>query len=231
VLVEIYSDVICPWCYIGKRRFEQALAELGDEAADIEVRWRPFQLDPSAPAEGMPALDGYARKFGGPARAVQIVEQVSAVAATVGLEFHLDEAWRANTFDAHRLLWWAEHTAGPAAQGALKERLLRAYFVEREHVGDHEVLARLAGEAGLDPAEAAAVLASSTGSAEVRSELETAGDRDITAVPTFVIDGAWAIPGAQEPETLAIMLRRWKARQAEMQARAAAACADEACEI
>lgn len=238
MLVEIYSDVVCPWCYIGKRRFEQALADLGDEAADVEVRWRPFQLDPRAPAEGMPALDGYARKFGGPQRAVAIVEQVSQVAATVGLEFHLDEAWRANTFDAHRLLWWAETTAGPAAQGALKERLLAAYFTERLHVGDHAVLARLAGEAGLSATEAAAFLASTQGVEEVRADLARAAERDITAVPTFVIDGAWAVPGAQEPETFVQVIRRWHARHGGTAAPAAAgaptagdACADDVCDV
>ncbi len=102
--MEIYSDVVCPWCYIGKRRFEEALNEF-EHADEIDVRWRPFQLDPRAPATPSPVLDAYARKFGGPERAMEIIDHITSVAASVGLDFHLDIAQRGNTFAAHRLLW------------------------------------------------------------------------------------------------------------------------------
>src|SRR4051794_18030031 len=131
MLVEIYSDVVCPWCYIGKRRFEEALARRPD-TADITVVWRPFQLDPNAPTTPSPVVDAYARKFGGEERAIQIVEHLSGVARDAGLDFHLDVAQRSNTLDAHRLLWFALERGGPALQGAMKERLLQAYFVDGE---------------------------------------------------------------------------------------------------
>src|SRR5215207_5970885 len=106
VLVEIYSDVVCPWCYIGKRRFEKALAGF-DRADEVKVVWKPYQLDPTAPPTPTPVREAYARKFGGPDAASQIIDRVTAAAAGEGLEFLLDRALRANTFDAHRLMWWA----------------------------------------------------------------------------------------------------------------------------
>src|SRR6478672_8605700 len=130
--IEIWSDVVCPWCYIGKRRFEEALREF-EHADEVEVRWRPFQLDPRAPSTPTPVLDAYARKFGGPEQARMIVDRITAVAAEVGLDFHLDIAQRGNTFDAHRLLWLVRDD--PSLQGALKERLMRAYFVDGADIG------------------------------------------------------------------------------------------------
>ncbi|MCX7274371.1 MAG: DsbA family oxidoreductase [Burkholderiales bacterium] len=125
--VEIWSDVVCPWCYIGKRRFERAVAEV---AGEIEVRavYRPYQLDPTAsPGKATPVIDAYAKKFGGPEQAAKIIEHVSGIAAAEGIEFRMYRALRANTVLAHRLLWVAEATG---EQHALKERLLRAYFEE-----------------------------------------------------------------------------------------------------
>jgi predicted DsbA family dithiol-disulfide isomerase len=207
MLVEIYSDVICPWCFIGKRRFEEALAT--HPAADqIEYVFRPFQLDPRAPADPTPVLDAYARKFGGPSEAIRIVDHLTTVAASAGLTFHLEKALRVNTFDAHRLL---EHTLshqGATAQQRVKERLLEAYFVEGENVADRATLARLAADTGLDADPVAELLAGDDGVEEVEAALAGAYELGITAVPTFVFDGRWSVPGAQEVETFHRVLDR-----------------------
>ncbi|MBI5088237.1 MAG: DsbA family oxidoreductase, partial [Actinobacteria bacterium] len=158
--VEIWSDIVCPWCYIGKVRFERAVAEVAD---DIEVRWvyRPYQLDPRAPAgAATPVVDAYAAKFGGPERAQQIIQHVTSVAAAEGIEFRMDRALRANTFLAHRLMWLAE---GSGHQHALKTRLLRAYFEDGLDIGDPDVLARCADEVGIAADRARAFLDSDEG--------------------------------------------------------------------
>ena len=215
VRVEIWSDVVCPWCYIGKRRFERALAELHGEI-EVEVVYRPYQLDPTAPlGTTTPVSEVYAKKFGGPERAEQIFEHVTRIADDEGLDFQLDRALRANTRDAHRLLWFAEQRGGPVVQGAVKEQLLRAYFTDGLDVGDREVLADTAAEAGLDRAEVAAFLDGVDGTAEVDHHLRTAHERGITAVPTYVIDDAWAVPGAQEPDTFVQVIRRMVAKRDE----------------
>ncbi len=220
--VRIYSDVVCPWCYIGKRRFEAALAL--PEAPPVTVTWLPFQLDPGAPTPGGPVSEAYAKKFGGADRAQQIMAQTTEAAAGEGLGFRLDRAVRSNTFDAHRLLWWAagdlraDAAAPPVGltsdgllagrQSALKESLLAAYFVEGLDVSDHRVLAARAAAVGLDADEATEVLASDAGASEVRTEIAGAASADVTAVPTFVLDGRLAIPGAQDAATIARYLSR-----------------------
>ena len=210
VEVEIWSDVVCPWCYIGKRRFETAVAELAEEI-DVHVVFKPFQLDPIAsPGKAGPVLDAYAKKFGGLERAQQIIDHVTAVAADSGLQFRMDRALRANTLLAHRVLWLAQATDN---QVALKERLLQAYFIDGLDIGDHEVLAECAGEVGIDHGRVLAFLDSDEGVAEVRDELRSAAEMEITAVPTFVFDGKWMVPGAQEPETFAQVLRRVVAKR------------------
>ena len=215
--VEIYSDVVCPWCYIGKRRFEAALSEMarrdGAGRPDIEIVGRPYQLDPTAPATPTPVIDAYARKFGGPEQAFRIIDHVTQVAAGEGLQFRMEEAVRANTFDAHRVLWLAEREGGSALQNAVKERLLRAYFSEGRDVGDHATLVALAAEAGMDEGIVGDALACDTAAAEVRAELATATERGITAVPTFVIDGQWGIPGAQDAEVFVRVLDKMMMRE------------------
>ena len=203
MLVEIYSDVVCPWCYIGKRRFEAAVAR---HDGRVDIVWRPFQLDPRAPTTPTPVADAYARKFGGPDEAASIIDRVTSVAAAEGLDFRLDIAQRANTFDAHRLLWWAQHEGPPGRQSALEEQLMRSYFTQGEAVSDHEVLARAAARAGLDAADAADFLASDKGTAEVRAELVEGPERGVTAVPTFVFEGQWAVPGAQDADVFVRVL-------------------------
>ena len=204
MLVEIYSDVVCPWCYIGKRRFEAAMASF-QWRDRVEVVWRPFQLDPTAPKQAGYAFDAYAKKFGGPAEAARIIDHVTSVAAGDGLEFHLESALRANTFDAHRLLRLALRAG---CQDEVKEQLLRAYFTDSRDVGDRDVLVEIATNVGMRAKDVRASLESDDGVVDIRNEIASAYERGITAVPTFVIDGEWAIPGAQEPDAIIRVLQR-----------------------
>jgi predicted DsbA family dithiol-disulfide isomerase len=209
--VEIWSDIACPWCYVGKRRFEAALAAF-EHRDDVTVTWRSFELDPHAPAErGGERAAHLAEKYGSSleqARAMQ--DQMTAVAAGEGLRFDFAAARDGNTFDAHRLLHLA---AAHDRQDALKERLLRAHFGEGELISDHAVLERLAVEAGLPRDEVAEVLAGDRYAADVRADEATATSLGITAVPFFVVDRAFGAAGAQPPETLGELLRHaWEAR-------------------
>ena len=208
--VEIWSDLVCPWCYIGKRRFEAAVIELADEV-DVSIRYRPFQLDPTASlGKSGPVLDAYAKKFGGPERAQEIIDRVTSVAADSGIEFRMDRALRANTLLAHRLLWLARATG---QQVEMNERLLQAYFIDGLDIGDPETLATCAAEVGLDHDRVLAFLESDDGVDEVRGELQQAAAMEISAVPTFVFDGRWMVPGAQDPDTFAQVLRRVVAKR------------------
>ena len=210
VSVEIWSDVVCPWCYIGKRRWEKAVEQLAGEV-EFEVVYRAYQLDPTAsPGTSGPVKDAYAKKFGGPERAEQIIDHVSSVAAEEGLEFRMDRALRANTLLAHRLLWLAEATGH---QYALKERLLKAYFCDGLDVGDPDVLAECAAEVGMPADRVREYLLSDDGIEQVRQQLQFAAHAEITAVPTFVIDGRWAVPGAQDPDTFVNVVRRVLAKR------------------
>jgi predicted DsbA family dithiol-disulfide isomerase len=217
VLVEVWSDVVCPWCYIGKRRFAAALEQLAGDPTfdtDVEIVYKPYQLDPKAPpGTATPVRDAYARKFGGPERAEAIIEHLTATAAADGLEFHLDQAQRANTRDAHRLLWYAEQHGGPTAQDALKERLLSAYFTRGRNVGDTDVLTDEAVAVGFDGDAVRHFLDSDEGRVEVERELAYAAEAGITAVPTYVIDHRWSVPGAQDPEVFVTVLRRLAATE------------------
>ena len=209
--VEIWSDVVCPWCYIGKRRFEKALAVLRDNGVTepIEVVYKSFQLDPTAPSgRATPAIDAYAKKFGGPEIAEQIINKVTTVAAGDGIEFRMDRALRANTVLAHRALHWALATHGPDTQAELKERLLKAYFTDGMDVGDPDVIAACASECDLDGPELRAWLDTDEGKAEVVADLHGAMDREIASVPSFVINDRFLVPGAQEVDTFVMVLQR-----------------------
>jgi predicted DsbA family dithiol-disulfide isomerase len=212
VHVEIWSDVVCPWCYIGVRKFGQAVEHLAGEV-DVSYVLRPYQLDPTAsPGAARPVVEAYARKFGGPERARQIIDHVTAVAAEAGIELRMDRALRANTFSAHRLLWRAEQPGSLVAQPVLNERLLRAYFADGLDVGDPDVLADLSAELGDDRAAVLAFLDSDEGRGEVTELVAQAAAHGITAVPTFVLGREWAVPGAQEVETFERVLRRFAGR-------------------
>jgi predicted DsbA family dithiol-disulfide isomerase len=204
--VEIWSDVVCPWCYVGKRNFEAALARF-EHRDDVEVTWRAFELDPSAP----PVREGdyashLARKYGmGVEQARKMIETMTATGAAAGAVLDFERARPGNTFDAHRLLHFA---AERGLQGALKVRLLRATFAEGEPIGDRDTLVRLAVEAGLPGEESAHVLDTDAYAAAVRSEESLALNLGISAVPFFVIDRTFGVPGAQPPDVLLAALQR-----------------------
>lgn len=196
--VEIWSDVVCPWCYIGKRRFEAAL-EGFDE--NVEVVWRSFELDPGAPRQPATALDeALAAKYGmSLEQARTMMGEMTRTAAKEGLEFDFSRAQGGNTLDAHRLLHFA---AGRGVQAELKERLLRAYMTEGRAISDPKELAELAGEVGLDRDEVAEMLAGGAFIDAVRQDELRARELGVRGVPFFLIDEAIGIPGAQPPELL-----------------------------
>ncbi len=206
VQVEIFSDVVCPWCYIGKTRFDAALQRLG--SPNLTVVYSPFQLDPTAPIGApTPVREAYAKKFGGDAKARAIIENVTATAATDGLSFAMDRALRANTRLAHRLLLAAE-TESPERQATLYDHLFRAYFCDGVDIGDPESLTQLALLSGLDTTIAYQALNDASFDDALSVRLSRAADRDITAVPTFVINDQWSIPGAHDVDFFERALRR-----------------------
>lgn len=207
--IDIWSDIVCPWCYLGARRLAAALSRLGWDD-EVEIVWRAFQLDPSAssePGDLGPAID---RKYG-PGAFDSMSTRLAALGPEAGIDYRFDRALRVNTLDAHRLMAWAL-THGPAAQSALGDRLFLAYFTEGEDVADHVTLRRLAAESGLDATEAGEVLAAGSFADHVQQDLAAAGERGITAVPTFVIADRLAVPGAQDVETMVNLLERARDR-------------------
>ena len=200
MLVEIWSDVVCPWCYIGKRRFERALASF-EHAAEVDVVWRSFELDPHGPpVRSGSYADRLARKYGTTRDGAQaMIDRMAGTAAAEGVEMRFDIARPGNTFDAHRLLHLALERG---VQGTLKERLLAATFTEGAAIGEADVLAGLATDVGLDGEEVRAVLHGDRYAADVRADERRAADLGITTVPFFVIDGALGIAGAQPPDVL-----------------------------
>jgi predicted DsbA family dithiol-disulfide isomerase len=211
--VEIWSDINCPWCYIGKRRFEAALSQF-EHADEVNVTWRSFELDPSAPAEVVG--NGAARiaeKYGVPLERAQEMEQhVTEVAAGDGLEYDLEHARLGSTFDGHRLVHLAQRHG---LQDAMKERLMRARFIDGQLVSDHDTLVALAVQVGLNADEVRAMLASDELSDAVRDDERTAQEFGISGVPMFVVDRAIGASGAQPPEQLLALLRHgWESRTA-----------------
>lgn len=193
--VEIFSDVVCPWCALGKRRFERALADF-PHRDEVEVVWRSFELDPSAPDHSDPDVaDHLARKYGVPrAQILKSQAQLTDLGAAEGLVYRFELTRRTNTFDAHRLL---HHAYEVGDQNALKSRLLEAYFSEGADVGDHDTLVRLAADVGLDPETAAEILRSGAYGPEVRADEEAARAFGISGVPFFVVNRRIGISGAQ----------------------------------
>ena len=209
MLIEVWSDVVCPWCYIGKRRLEKALAafEHGDE---VEVRWRSFQLDPGAPTEPTePTATMLARKYGqSPAGARQMQDRVEAVAAEEGLLFRLADTLHLNTVAAHRVIHLALQQGGTRLQGQVKEALLDAYFVQARNVADHQVLRDVAVGAGLDAVAVDDLLAGDQLTDEVWADAEQARAYGATGVPFFVVDQRYGVSGAQPVEVFSELLDR-----------------------
>jgi len=193
--IEVVSDVVCPWCFIGKRRLEKALVLL--DRRDIEVRWTAFELNPGMPKEGMDRAAYRTRKFGSIEYSRQLEARVIAAGAEEGIDFQFDRIARTpNTFDAHRLIWLAGQQG---AQDAVVESLFRAYFIDAEDVGSRAVLDRIARGKGLDFDDHA-------GAAEVRMEGARARAQAVDGVPAFFVDGVPLVSGAQHPELLAARL-------------------------
>jgi predicted DsbA family dithiol-disulfide isomerase len=202
VLIEVVSDVVCPWCFIGKRRLEKALALLGRPAA--QVRWKAFQLNPDAPKEGMNRQAYRVRKFGSLAYSQQLEARVADAGMEDGIEFRFDRIERTpNTFDAHRLIWLAGREG---AQDAIVENLFRAYFIDAEDVGSGGVLTRIGTESGLDAARVEELLSGDLGASEVAADERQARTQGVSGVPTFFVDGVPIASGAQKPEVLASAL-------------------------
>jgi predicted DsbA family dithiol-disulfide isomerase len=204
--VEIWSDVVCPWCYIGKRRFEAALARF-EHRDQIAVTWRSYQLDPgTSRTPGKAINEILAQKYGvALSQATAMNDRVSAIAAQEGLEYHLEKAQYSNTFDAHRLIHLA---ATYHLQHEVKERLFKAYFTEGAMLGDTETLVKLVAEVGIDVDEARAVLSDDTYADEVRADREQARALGIEGVPFFAIDHKYGVSGAQSSKVLGEMLEQ-----------------------
>lgn len=195
--IDIYSDVACPWCYIGQARFERALGEFAGRE-HVEVRYHPYQLDPRAPAESEPMYDYLERRFG--ARAREMAAHVIGIARDEGLEMDYDRGLSVNTLNAHRLLALADREYGATMQRALIRRLFDAHFAEGKDVGDPRVLAELAGDVGMDPDAARNYLETGEGAGDVQGQIADAQRLGVSAVPTYVFDDKYVIEGAQPTE-------------------------------
>lgn len=232
MLVEIWSDVVCPWCYIGKRRFEAALE--GFEHRDaVTIRWRSFELDPRAPFRRSGGMaEHLAAKYGTSVEeARDRLAHMDRMAAAEGLAFDLARTQGGNTLDAHRLIHLAyEHS--PDSGAAMKEALLHAYFVEFQPVSEPDVLVQLGVANGLEHAEVEDLLSGDRFLAEVRADEQEATGLGATGVPFFVIDRALAIPGAQDPDTVLQVLRRaWDRQPVRVASADGGACDDGSCPI
>jgi predicted DsbA family dithiol-disulfide isomerase len=194
--IDIISDIVCPWCFIGKRRLEKALVMRPE--IETEITWRPFQLNPDMPAEGMARADYIATKFGDSGHSRRIHQTIAEAGATVGIDFAFDKIKRSpNTRNAHRLIRYA------TKQGAGNDvvtRLFEGYFLQGRDVGDIATLAKIAAEAGLDEREARAFLSGDSERDEIVAEDRNARRLGVNAVPCYIFAGQYAISGAQEPE-------------------------------
>ncbi len=202
MLIETYADLVCPWCFIGRRRLGRALALR--PRARPEIRWRPFQLNPEMPRNGMDRQQYLAAKFGGPERARQVYRVVEDTALRDGLTLNLDRIRRTpNSFDAHRLVRWAERAG---LSDALADALMAAFFVDGEDIGDWSVLAGAAERLGFDGDEAWAMLRTDAEAAAVRSSDALARQMGLQAVPCYVFERRYALAGAQEPQSFLPLL-------------------------
>jgi len=227
--IEIWSDVVCPWCYIGKRRLETALAGF-EHADEVEIVWRSFQLDPGAPQEPVETVaESLGRKYGGGAEGgKQMIDRVEAVAAEEGMIWRHHESLRVGTMDAHRLLHLALHDGGSRLQGELKEALFSAYFTEARNIADHGELRRIAVGTGLDGDAVDRVLGSQEYADEVWADISQAQAYGASGVPFFVLDQKFGVSGAQPAETLRQVLdRAWAGRTPTVQVLAGAPEAQE----
>jgi predicted DsbA family dithiol-disulfide isomerase len=219
VTIDVVSDVVCPWCFIGKRRLEKALALKPD--IPVDVRYHPYFLNPWVPREGMSRNDYLTTKFGSPERYKGIAGRVASAAAEEGLTYAVDKmARQPNTLDCHRLILWAQST-GKAP--AMKQRLMDLYFTEGADLSDREVLVKAAADIGMDAAHVRDMLASDADVDRVEAAANAAKDAGIDGVPTFIIGGLAAVSGAQAPEMLAAAIEQVAAKREQEIGRAAPA--------
>jgi predicted DsbA family dithiol-disulfide isomerase len=204
ISIDVVSDVVCPWCFIGKRRLEKAIALTPE--IPVEVRYHPYFLNDWIPREGMQRADYLTKKFGSPEAYRGIAGRVAEAAASEGLTYAIDKiARQPNTLDSHRLIRWAEEQG---AAPAMKQRLMDLYFTEGADLTDPEVLLNAAADVGLDANDIRARLLSDADVEEITLAADTAKNAGISGVPTFVIGGRYAVSGAQAPETLAQVIRQ-----------------------
>jgi len=227
--IDIWSDVVCPWCWIGKHRLLRALALMGDNAPQVDVHWHPFLLDPDADATPVPLRQAYAAKFGGMARVEQMLAQARAAAQAEGLPMDFEQGQvRVSTLPAHRLLWLA---AREGVQEPVGEALFRAHFEHGRNLADPQVLAEAASAGGIPAERVRAMLASDEGLAEVRAGLGQAQALGIQSVPTFVINGRYAVQGAQPPEVFVQVLEKLAAEQAPVAGNDEPGCGPDGCSV
>ena len=206
VRIDIVSDAICPWCYIGKRQLERALAVLTQEGLHFSVHWNPFQLNPDMPKEGRDRASYRLMKFGNAERVREIDARVTGAAANVGLDFRLDQIQRTpNTLDAHRLIWLGGRED---KQDAVVEALFTAYFTQGRDIGDHDVLADCAAQGGMDRTAVADFLAGDVAAKEMLAADSAAREAGVNGVPSFFLDGYGLYSGAMPAETMAEALRK-----------------------
>ena len=207
-LLEIVSDVVCPWCYVGKRRLHDALAQLGE--FPLRIQWRPFELNPNMPAQGMARREYCERKFGSLEQANQLYGRVVAAANADGLALHVERIQRTpNTRAAHRLIEFADHHG---CQDAVVDALFEAYFVNGQDVGSEAVLLDIAAAAGLQRDTVATMLSAAEGDAVIEAAEQQAHELGVSGVPSFLYNGHLLFSGAQSAETIALSLKRARAR-------------------
>jgi predicted DsbA family dithiol-disulfide isomerase len=204
--IDIVSDAICPWCYIGKRQMERALVTLASEGLAFSIQWNPFQLNPDMAKEGVDRAQYRAWKFGSAEKAAALDARIVDAAAQVGLEFHPERIKRTpNTIDAHRLIWFAGQKG---VQDAAMEHVFLAYFIEAQDIGQHTILADCAAAAGMDRAEALAFLAGDLADKEMRAADQAAREAGVSGVPSFFLDGYGLFSGAMPAESMANAFRQ-----------------------
>jgi len=212
ITVDVVSDVVCPWCFIGQKRLDKAVAAAGD--VDVHIRWRPFQLDPTIPPQGKDRREYMRAKFGSDERIREIHARIEPLGEAEGISFAFDAIKVApNTLDAHRLIRWAG-AAGEAVQNRLVRRLFQLNFEEGVNIGDHAVLVEAAREAGMDASVVATLLPTDADVEAVRTEIATASRMGISGVPCFLLEGKYAVMGAQDVDTLADAIRQVAAAKA-----------------
>lgn len=227
--IDIWSDVVCPWCWIGKHRLRAALAYLGPAAESVEIHWHAFQLDPESDETPVPLRQAYEKKFGGAQRTEQILSQTQAAGRAEGLPFDFERGQvRVSTLKAHRLIWLAGREGDADKVG---EALFRAHFAQGRNLADVQTLIDAGAEGGLSEARVRAMLDSDEGLTQVRAQLGQAQALGIQAVPTFVFDGRMAVQGAQTPDVFKQVFERLGLESSPPATQDGGACGPEGCAV